>query len=74
MLPIVFLGLVPREVAPAAAAVSDAFPFAHGFRFFSGALFELEPWAVVAREGAWLAGLALVYGVLARSAVKRLPA
>ena len=74
VLPIVFLGLVPREVAPAAAAVSDAFPFAHGFRFFSAALFELEPWSVAAREGAWLAGLALVYGAVARSAVKRLPA
>ena len=74
VLPIVFLGLVPREVAPAAAAVSDAFPFAHGFRFFSAALFELEPWSVAGREGAWLGGLTLVYGALARSAVKRLPA
>ena len=74
ILPIVFLGLVPREVAPAAAAVSDAFPFAHGLRFFSTALFDLEPGAAVAREGAWLAALTLAYGVLARSAVKRLPA
>ena len=74
VLPIVFLGLVPREVAPAAAAVSDAFPFSHGLRFFSTALFDLDPWAAVAREGAWLAALTLAYGLLARSAVKRLPA
>ncbi len=74
VLPIVFLGLVPREVAPAAAYLSDAFPFAHGLRFFTAALFELDPWRTLARELAWLTGLTLLYGLAARSAVRRLSA
>jgi ABC-type transport system involved in cytochrome c biogenesis permease component len=74
VLPIVFLGLVPREVAPAAAYLSDAFPFAHGLRFFTSALFDLEPWQTLVREAAWLVGLALVYGLAARGAVRRLGA
>nr|MBA2331454.1 hypothetical protein [Actinomycetota bacterium] len=74
VLPIVFVGLVPREVAPAAAAISDVFPFAHGLRFFTAALFELHPWAALLREGAWLLVLTLGFGLLARRAVVRLPA
>jgi hypothetical protein len=73
-LPIVFLGLVPREVAPAAGVVSDVFPFAHAFRLFTSALFDLDPWGVLAREAAWLAGLVLLYGLAARVAVRRLAA
>ena len=72
VLPVVFLGLVPREVAPAAAWISDAFPFAHALRFFGDALFELDPWGSLAREAAWLAGLALAYGAVARVAMRRL--
>ncbi len=74
VLPIVFLGLVPREVAPAAAYLSDAFPFAHGLRFFTSALFDLDPWRTLLGEAAWLVGLALVYGLAARAAVRRLGA
>jgi ABC-2 family transporter protein len=73
VLPIVFIGLVPREVAPAAAYASDAFPFAHAFRLFAGSLFDLDPWGAFARETAWLVGLAAVYGLAARFAVRRLP-
>jgi ABC-2 type transport system permease protein len=73
VLPIVFLGLVPREVAPAAAYVSDALPFVHAFRFFAAALFDLEPLGTAAREAAWLAGLTLSSGIAARVAVRRLP-
>ncbi|HWG55432.1 MAG TPA: ABC transporter permease, partial [Gaiellaceae bacterium] len=73
-LPIVFLGLVPREIAPAAAAAADAFPFAHALRFFTSALFDTDPWGTVARETGWLALLALVYAAAARAAVRRLPA
>lgn len=72
VLPVVFLGLVPREVAPAAGWISDAFPFAHALRFFGDALFELDPWGSLAREAAWLAGLALAYGAVARVAMRRL--
>jgi ABC-type transport system involved in cytochrome c biogenesis permease component len=72
VLPVVFLGLVPREIAPAAAWVSDAFPFAHAARFFASSLYDGSPWAVVGREAAWLVGLGAVFGVLARISVRRL--
>jgi len=72
VLPVVFLGLVPREVTPAVGWISDAFPFAHALRFFGDALFELDPWGSLAREAAWLAGLALAYGGVARVAMRRL--
>jgi len=42
-LPIVLLGLIPREIAPPAGFVSDIFPFSHGERFFSSALYDLHP-------------------------------
>ncbi len=72
VLPVVFLGLVPREVVPAAGWVSDALPFAHAVRFFSSALYDLSPWATLAREGAWLVGLGLVFSLLARMGMRRL--
>jgi ABC-2 type transport system permease protein len=72
VLPIVFLGLVPREVVPAAAWISEAFPFSHAARFFQAALFDADPWASVGREALWLVGLALGYGLLARVAARRL--
>lgn len=72
VLPVVFVGLVPREVARPAGWVSDAFPFAHAVRFFSSALFDVSPWSAVGREVAWLLGLGLAYGVLARFAARRL--
>ncbi len=72
VLPIVFLGLVPREVIPAAGWISDAFPFAHAARLFGSALFDASPWPVVWREVLWLAGLAVGFGLLARAAARRL--
>jgi hypothetical protein len=72
VLPIVFLGLVPKEVVPAAAWISEAFPFAHAARLFSAALFDASPWATVGREALWLIGLGAVYGALARMAARRL--
>jgi hypothetical protein len=74
VLPIVFLGLVPREIVPAAGWVSDALPFAHAVRFFSGALYDVSPWHAVAREAAWLVGLGLVFASAARIAMRRLVA
>jgi ABC-type Na+ efflux pump permease subunit len=72
VLPIVFLGLVPREIVPAAGWISDALPFAHAVRFFVSALYDASPWARLAREAAWLAGLAVVFGALARVSMRRL--
>jgi ABC-2 type transport system permease protein len=72
VLPIVFVGLVPREAVRVAGLVSDVFPFAHATRLFSGVLYEPSPWRTLAVEAAWLVGLALVAGALARLASRRL--
>lgn len=72
VLPIVFLGLVPSEIVPLAGWVSDALPFAHAVRFFASALYDTSPWATVAREALWLAGLGLLFGAAARVAARRL--
>jgi ABC-2 type transport system permease protein len=72
VLPIVFLGLVPREVVPVAGYLSDALPFVHSVRFFGAALYDASPWDGVLREGAWLAGLAAVFAVGARAGARRL--
>jgi ABC-type Na+ efflux pump permease subunit len=72
VLPVVFLGLVPRELVPAAGWISDALPFAHAVRLFASALYDASPWATVAVEAAWLAGLGLVFGALARVSLRRL--
>ncbi len=72
VLPVVFLGLVPREIVPAAAWISDAFPFAHAVRFYAAALYDRSPWSAVGRETAWLAGLGAAFGALARLSARRL--
>ncbi len=74
VLPIVFLGMVPREVVPAAGWVSDALPFSHAVRFFASALYDVSPWHVVAREAAWLVGLGAAFSLLARAGMRRLTA
>jgi ABC-2 type transport system permease protein len=72
VLPVVFLGLVPREIVPVAYWISDFFPFAHAVRFFASALYDGSPWGTVAREAAWLIGLGAVYFALARVSARRL--
>ncbi|MGA9762265.1 MAG: ABC transporter permease [Gaiellaceae bacterium] len=71
-LPIVLLGLIPREIAPPAGYVSDIFPFSHGERFFSSALYDLHPWATVGPEALWMLGLLVLWGAVARLAQPRL--
>jgi hypothetical protein len=72
VMPVVFLGLVPSEVAPAAGWVSDALPFAHAVRFFVSALYDASPWGRLARETLWLVGLGAGFGAAARLAMRRL--
>jgi ABC-2 type transport system permease protein len=72
VLPIVFLGLVPREVVAAAGWISDGLPFVHAVRFFSSALYDPSPWAALGRESAWLLGLGAVFSTLAQLGVRRL--
>src|SRR5437899_1980947 len=43
VMPIVFLGLVPREVVPVAGWLSDALPFAHAVRYFAASLYDASP-------------------------------
>ena len=47
-------------------------PFAHAVRYFAASLYDASPWATVARELAWLLGLGLLFGALARVATRRL--
>jgi hypothetical protein len=72
VLPVVFLGLVPQEIVPAAGWISDALPFVHGVRFFSAALYDASPWGRLLREALWLAGLGAAFGLLARLGARRL--
>ena len=72
VMPIVFLGLVPREVVPVAGWVSDALPFAHAVRYFAASLYDASPWREAAREVLWLLGLGTLFGGLARLATPRL--
>jgi ABC-type Na+ efflux pump permease subunit len=74
VLPIVFLGLVPREVVAVAGWISDALPFVHAVRFFASALYDASPWHRLGIETAWLAGIGLVFAGLAQLGVKRLAA
>ena len=74
VLPVVFLGLVPRGAVPLAWWVSDFLPFSHAVRFFSAALFDPSPWRHVAIETAWLLGLGAVFWTLARLGMRRLAA
>jgi ABC-type multidrug transport system permease subunit len=72
VMPIVFLGLVPREVVPVAGWLGDGLPFSHAVRYFSASLYDASPWGTVGRELIWLVGLGLVFGTLARLATRRL--
>jgi ABC-2 type transport system permease protein len=72
VLPIVFLGLVPREVVPVAGWFSDALPFVHAVRFFSASLYDASPWGRLVREGLWLCGTGALFGVFARIGTRRL--
>jgi ABC-2 type transport system permease protein len=72
VMPIVFLGLVPREVVPVAGWISDGLPFTHAVRYFASSLYDASPWGTVARELVWLLGLGALFGGLARIATRRL--
>jgi ABC-2 type transport system permease protein len=71
-LPLVLVGLVPEGAARAAWWAARAFPFSHSVDFFQAALYDTNPWGTLAREAAWLLGLALAFCAAARLAVRRL--
>jgi len=72
VLPVVFLGLVPRGALPFAYWVSLFLPFAHAVRLFGAALYDSSPWHVVGVESAWLLGIGAVSWALARLAARTL--
>lgn len=72
VLPVVFLGLIPREVVPLAGYLSDALPFAHAVRFFDAALYDSSPWGAAGTEALWLLGLGAIFAGLARLGTRRL--
>jgi len=72
VLPVVFLGLVPKGVSPVLASVNDLLPFVHAVRFFASALFDTSPWHRLGIETAWLVGIGAVLGGLAHVGMRRL--
>ena len=74
VLPVVFLGLVPRAAFAAGWWVSELLPFSHAVRWFEAALYGSSPWRTLAVETVWLLGIGLVLGALARIGVRRLAA
>jgi hypothetical protein len=71
-LPLVLLGLLPAGTVEAANVISKAFPFSHAVDFFQSALYDSDPWGTLAREVAWLVGLAAAFGAGARLGMRRL--
>jgi hypothetical protein len=54
--------------------ISKAFPFSHAVDFFQSSLYDNDPWSTLAREAAWLVGLAVAFGAAARLGMRRLVA
>jgi ABC-2 type transport system permease protein len=74
VLPVVFLGLVPRGALAPAYWVSLFLPFVHAFRWFNAALYDTSPWRTLGLESLWLIGIGTVLWLLARRAVRSLSA
>jgi len=72
VLPVVFLGLVPRGALGLAYWVSLFLPFSHAVRWFSAALYDTSPWRTLGIESAWLLGIGTCLWFLARRGMKRL--
>jgi hypothetical protein len=71
VLPVVFLGLVPRDALSFAWWISEFLPFAHAVRWFGAALYDASPWRTLGIQTAWLLGIGAVLWSLARLSVRR---
>ncbi|MFN2470780.1 MAG: ABC transporter permease [Gaiellaceae bacterium] len=71
-LPLAFLAVVPSDALPAVDLLGDLFPVQHAVHLFNVTLYEPSPWGALAREVAWLVGIAVVLGALSRVAARRL--
>jgi ABC-2 type transport system permease protein len=74
VLPVVFLGLVPRGALSAAYWVSRFLPFSHAVAWFSAALYDESPWRTIGIETLWLLGIGAVAFALAQRAMRNLAA
>jgi len=74
VLPVVFLGLVPRGAFAFAWWLSELLPFAHAVRFISAALYDASPWRTLGIETLWLVGIGAVLAGLARLSMRTLSA
>jgi hypothetical protein len=70
-LPLALLGVLPGD-AGLAGRLGDLFPFGHAASLFSSLLYDVSPLPALARGAAWLGGLAVAYGLLARLFARRL--
>jgi ABC-2 type transport system permease protein len=70
--PIVLLGVIPTGTFALSDAISALVPFGHAVDLATAALYDTSPAGTVARECAWLAGLAIAFAALARLALRRL--
>ncbi len=71
-LPLTLVSLVPHGTAPVVGWIGALFPFGHAVHAFTVALYDAHPAGVFLRQCVWLAALALVYGLVARAAARRL--
>jgi ABC-2 type transport system permease protein len=71
-LPLVLGGAIPAGAFALSGWVRAVVPFGHAVDFATAALYDPSPWGGLARQAAWLLGLVLVLGVLARLAARHL--
>jgi ABC-2 type transport system permease protein len=72
VLPVIFLGIVPRELSATAADISTAFPFAPSAHVFSDVLFVSAPLGGLVSGIAHLLLLTAIFGGAARLVAHRL--
>ena len=71
-LPVALAGVIPEGAFAFSDWLRAGVPFSHAVDFATAALYDPSPWGGVARQAAWLLGLALVLAALARIAARRL--
>lgn len=74
VLPVVFLGLVPRGALAPAWWASQLLPFSHAVSWFGAALYDTSPWRAIGIQTLWLVGLGGVFWLLARRGMRTLSA
>jgi ABC-2 type transport system permease protein len=72
VLPVVFLGLVPRGAFAPAWWISEVLPFSHAVRWLTAAFYDASPWRTLGVETLWLLGIGAVLAFLAQRAVRTL--